>query len=141
MSELLRQECCVVAYILSLKHFMKAGLCQQRGHMMNESKWICLPSRFSAVTWMDCVDHSFRSASDSLMFRTTEAALCRCFVVGESVRKDLSHLSLSQRLLLMCALVHPGVVPAPHSGWWQALGADLSEEPDTVHLTCPCAGR
>ena len=59
----------------------------------------------------------FRLASDSLMFRTAEAALCGCFAVVESIRKDLSRLSLSQQLLLGYALVHPGVVHVPHSGW------------------------
>ena len=116
MSELMRQERCVAARIVSLKHFMKARLFHQRGHLMNESEWVCLQSRFSTVTWMECVDHSFRSASDSLTSRTAEAALCRYFAVGEYVRKDLSRLSLSRRLLLVCALMHPGVVPDSHSG-------------------------
>ena len=85
MSELMRQECYVAAHIVSLKHFMKARIFQQRGHMMSESEGMCLQSRFSAVTWMECVDHSFRLASDCLMSKTAEAALCRCFAVSQTV--------------------------------------------------------
>ena len=85
MPELMRQERCVAAHVVSLKHFMKARLFQQRGHMMSESEWICLQSRFSAATWMECVDHIFRSASDCLMSKTAEAALCRCFAISQTV--------------------------------------------------------
>ena len=125
MPEVMRRERCAAAHSVSPKHFMKARLFHQRGHLMNESEWVCLQSRFSTVTWMECVDHSFRSASDSLTSRTAEAALCRYFAVGEYVRKELSHWSLYQRLLLVYALVHTGVV-VPQCGWWQGLGIAFS---------------
>ena len=89
LSEILRQEYCVAAYIVSLRYSMKARLFQQRRCMMDESEKFCLWSRFAAVTQLECVDHRLKSVSDWLMFRTAGAASLGCFVVRESVMEAL----------------------------------------------------